>query len=791
MKNLIARIKGYDYKGLLLQHGEKIGMGLVGAIVIAVLATTHWSGYANSPDNMRKSAEKTDADLRANPFPAARVDEFKVVPAEVQQAKLIGPILASNYELLTPFSPKLFSYRLPAEEPEVLPPVELYARSGVFSMEKLPPEPKYDENGMPIGRPAAGGLAGMGLNPAVATGAARGNRSRMAAAAAAALDPENSLLAEGLEGANPGMQYASVGESQMRRYNLVVGKIERRRQLEKLKQKLHLDSNYEAAYYLEYIPEFKIQRQKAMPGPKPWSDDESSWKDLNIEASVDLLLEAYNFDPDVVPAEYTNVAVTSPLPHRTDAMWSFDMAGHPSLPKLEEGYQYLEQAANLAAGVMLEGADTSMYDQGPPAKGFARLQVDPMQMRAQAMQIGGEQNYQDLTRQFLGGANKGGRLPPHIAAMMENSGGAMAGRGMPGGRAAPAPRTPSPRGARGGAGMYGGGYGASMDMMEMMDRGADFGMGMGGRMPSSMMLMNDPNAMNAMAMEADALLFRYFDFDVEPGECYRYRVKLVIYNPSFEMEFVASPDVAVGETRESQNWSVPSTPAAVARDVEYGLFRVARKSRKIVSELDVIQNDPEAATLVSHRLAVAPGDYVGGIEETPRYVPAHMSFNREYVNFSSRDLLVDQAPLPPLASSVQEDLHLTNQEVKDIRDKGVLDQAVAISRFGEMLPLDADSKKTLGPARERYDAQKKEFDEMSKSMQQAGMGMDPTMGGNEMYSEMMSGMGVDPTMLQQGGANPMRKNKKLMKMLKQQLGDSLGTGGRGAGGRGTGGRGRN
>src|SRR4029079_9288228 len=35
---------------------------------------------------------------------------------------------------------------------------------------------------------------------------------------------------------------------------------------------------------------------------------------------------------------------------------------------------------------------------------------------------------------------------------------------------------------------------------------------------------------------ADTILFRFFDFDIEPGECYRYRVQIVIANPSEDEE---------------------------------------------------------------------------------------------------------------------------------------------------------------------------------------------------------------------------------------------------------------
>jgi hypothetical protein len=52
------------------------------------------------------------------------------------------------------------------------------------------------------------------------------------------------------------------------------------------------------------------------------------------------------------------------------------------------------------------------------------------------------------------------------------------------------------------------------------------------------------------------LLFRYFDFDVQPGYAYRYRVKLKLMNPNYErpVNEVMDPAYAEGESR----WSPPS-----------------------------------------------------------------------------------------------------------------------------------------------------------------------------------------------------------------------------------------
>ncbi len=61
-------------------------------------------------------------------------------------------------------------------------------------------------------------------------------------------------------------------------------------------------------------------------------------------------------------------------------------------------------------------------------------------------------------------------------------------------------------------------------------------------------------------------LFRYVDFDVEPGQQWRYRVRLEVVNPLFGVpaERLADPESSKGRTRRTP-WSEPSDPASVPR----------------------------------------------------------------------------------------------------------------------------------------------------------------------------------------------------------------------------------
>jgi len=59
-------------------------------------------------------------------------------------------------------------------------------------------------------------------------------------------------------------------------------------------------------------------------------------------------------------------------------------------------------------------------------------------------------------------------------------------------------------------------------------------------------------------------LFRFFDFSVEPGKTYRYRVKLTLLNPNADVQkrYLENYTFANGATRETE-WSQPSAAITV------------------------------------------------------------------------------------------------------------------------------------------------------------------------------------------------------------------------------------
>ena len=111
------------------------------------------------------------------------------------------------------------------------------------------------------------------------------------------------------------------------------------------------------------------------------------------------------------------------------------------------------------------------------------------------------------------------------------------------------------------------------------------------------------------------MLFRYIDFDIEPGKSYRYRVKLVLRNPNFgtPVDQVNTPSVVEGQVRETPVSGI-STVATVPEDYAYFLTRVEppRGMTNELAKMTIYKWFGETGTMITDTLAMELGDYIGG-----------------------------------------------------------------------------------------------------------------------------------------------------------------------------------
>lgn len=699
MKNLIANIKSYDYKGFFLRHGEKVGMGVTVLFVLVCLAITNWqSSFPKTPQQLQDDAEKMEKTLRTNVWPEAEKTKFALLPADRAVAAVTAPVNLADFRHSVLMSPKLYRYRQPADEPEIVTVADLRVASGFIAMEVQPPplpgselsaDPDADQpvRGARVGLDAARTrqrdadadadrpVGGARLRPRGGDRDDRRSEKRSGVLPTASVP--NAADAARLGAALPAgsVDPASYASTKVRgvRYNAVVGVVDVKRQLNILQNALHLESAADVLEHLEYL-DFKIQRQRAVRGADPWKDENGQdrpWVDLDTSKTIEVIDdEAADLDPDVVPPQYLDSAITCPLPHRLDGEWDFSQVGHPKVPSLDEEMREIEDLTNRLAAELAPEEDS---EEAQYTRGFRKVQKDVNRLRQRAMSAAGDQ--------------------AAVTAAMR--------RAMPNRRGVPANPDDEDRPNI----LAGMGRGKiALQKLGVNPRG-----GVPQTRPDTRLPYPNSAVPNSNAM-ADYLLFRYLDFAVEPGECYRYRVQVIIRNPSFEQEYVSSPDVAAGFDRQS-NWSEPSRPVVVPREMEYALVRtVKRAGHREGAELSVVQHDTNEGTLISGTLKRRYGEYVAGTARTSHLKLTVPSLEDESVKFDSAEVLVDSASAVPISGSALQDLKLNQKQAQKLIEGGALDRAVTLNRFGELVPLDADSQSDFKSARKQFEEQNKEYE---------------------------------------------------------------------------------
>jgi hypothetical protein len=140
MKNLIANIKGFDYKGFFLRNGEKVGMGVTVLFVLFCLTLTSWSSsFPKSPQEMQDDSEKMEKTLRTNIWPETEKTKFSLLPADRAVARFTAPVNLAEFRQGVVMSPPLYRYRQPADEPEIVTVTDLHASAGFMALEVQPP----------------------------------------------------------------------------------------------------------------------------------------------------------------------------------------------------------------------------------------------------------------------------------------------------------------------------------------------------------------------------------------------------------------------------------------------------------------------------------------------------------------------------------------------------------------------------------------------------------------------------------------------------------------------------
>lgn len=303
------------------------------------------------------------------------------------------------------------------------------------------------------------------------------------------------------------------------------------------------------------------------------------------------------------------------------------------------------------------------------------------------------------------------------------------------------------------------------DAMQNMARQMNEG-GTGPRMAA-------PDIQNRLTASGRLYLFRYIDFDVQPGMAYRYQVRLKLRNPLYKRPYEEVENHEFTKEEFSLTaWSNISNPAVVPRTINYFLKDVERdpvreekhNSKRPVANIAMFEWDAKLGTMLADTLKIlSVGQFISEKKKSMVLDPATPSFEEKEVPFATEDMLVDASGDLDLSLAQHPDLQLkADRGRKDTAKAGILQEALVVTAQGQLKDLDPVSefpeeqslKQTVDEERKPYEYLR-DAPRASTSTLDGGAypGMPPGMGMNG------SG-GMPPGMGPPGGGrggNPRRK----------------------------------
>jgi len=323
--------------------------------------------------------------------------------------------------------------------------------------------------------------------------------------------------------------------------------------------------------------------------------------------------------------------MTMPLPSRIYGRWN-KIASHPRITNFELSEEEIQQEVMLNNELMKmkEEQDKEQVPNArlkPQKKGFSSFTQDARSLQSGMLGQGGMDD-----EGF--GIGRGGGQGMNPAAM-EGRGGRNNGKGN---RPGVAGNTPEAVKAE--------------QLAKLMERFTN------SKDPTEKNKALEEFIKKSVNADGELLLFRYLDFDVDPGKTYRYRVRLVLNNPNFgrlASEANGEAGVVEGETRPTE-WSNVTKPVTIEPDVYYYVKDVDTKRGKTL--MSVYEWDTKLGTTVHAVLDVYPGQHIGGSAETNVIDPAKSVAEVKKYMFKSPDVFVDTLADVSLDRTLHKDLKL-------------------------------------------------------------------------------------------------------------------------------------
>ena len=746
MKNFAAKLKGLNYKQLVIDHGEKGLLGVFGLTVLVFLGGTSWSRYDKQPEDFVDKVVKGEAAIKASAWTDERKKEFQAsrdIMEEVQ--KLHTPLEASRYEFSTHFFWPMYPQTKPGADPKLLAVLELIADVGKFIMVEQPVEQAQNLVAGAIGKaesadgkkidsddddnaPRRNGNDDTAPRVGVGAPAAAGKPAAGSGADAEMQMQMRGQMSGGM-GSGSGIGQA-VSNARGARFAAVRGVFPLKDQVEEFAKAIQLETN-QAAELVEFL-DFELQRQVALPDKAdPWS---GKWEPVDLQAALDVI-DRVDFDTELVDTAFTDAVFTMPLPRRVAGLWR-KYASHPKIKDLSKDLAEAQAQLNQK---MVEEMEARRLETPKQKGGFSGKVNDIRGMRNQ------------MNSSSTGGSAGGSSMSSMIKQVNED---VTSGTIMP---------------FSGGMNMGSGSNSSFMGAVSMM---------------GNQMQKTD-------ARLSKYLLFRYLDFTVTPGNAYRYRVRLVLRNPNFKrpVEDLVDASVAEGEVRMTP-WSEPTTPSVIPEEQKVFLTKVDRGRPEAgvapTATLDVFQWFTDAGTNISVKLEkLQLGQFVGGRTKTEVLRP-EASLKDEDIPVFTGSILADiaPAPIPELDAIEHADLKVDAKRLKQI---GTVDKVLIVDRFGQLVALDPKvSEDDQKGWRKSVEDERRPWQHLKAQANALAAGrssdLDRLTGGGsssagsssgDMMMQMMGGMG--------GAQSPLKKSAGGKASKKKQKGGGSSSGGSSSG----------
>lgn len=657
----MKKLKSIDFKALFINHGEKFGIALILMIVIAVLGSELSSGAWATTDKTPGDLEKKVKDAKdrieapSNTWPAAKAEQYAIVDFNGQARDVFTGLSTSKYEFTTPMFWPLYRKKEKAREPEFLAVTYLIADAdeGSFSLGKVPLAAEMaatDADASPLDTPMESNLkpGPGGATNAAGPGGPGGTHGASGLGIRPVGPPAGGSGGSGGSGGprpvGPGAGRGGGGAHAGGAHGMAPPEA------------------YGAAGMAGGATA-KGKRYVAVRGIVPLKEQvERAMKALNMSyQDASTAIEYLDFTLQ------RQTAVAGPDP------WS----GEWETVDKEYAIQILAESADFDPDPVPADLQDAVFTMALPLR-FLRYWADhATHPNIKNFQLS-EAEMQRETMMYEKLLEEAEKLNIQTQPQGPQRGGL-------------ARAVTDLRGITKKVFSSSEGTAVATSMARYMNENSG---GAANR-------MGVPDLKSRLSASGRLYLFRYFDFDVQPGMAYRYRVKLQLKNPNYQRPYEEVEDQAItrGETRDT-GWSNISMPAVVPdttnyflKDVERDPVRDEKHAKKPVANIAMYEWDANFGTMLADSLKILNvGQFVAEKKKSWVLDPGTPSFKEEEVPFATEDMLVDASGDFEIAPDLHPDLQLKPEKGRKDVKVGTLPEALVVTGLGELKELDPVSE---------------------------------------------------------------------------------------------------